>query len=144
MTAGHYQQSVLVKAPPYAVVAYVDDHSRFSSHMNESSWMMAGVRMSTSVDERRRQAVGSHIRMAGRVLGVRLSLDEVVTQRVPPRYKEWETVGQPTLVVVGPYRMSVEITPQGQSSRVGIVIDFDHPQGLSSLALSLRRREQQR
>jgi hypothetical protein len=53
----------LIPAPPEQVFAFVDDHSRFSSHMSQSSWMMGGGRMSIELDEAKGQAVGSHIRL---------------------------------------------------------------------------------
>ena len=45
--------------------------------------------------------------MNGRILGLKLSLDEVVTERDPPARKVWETVGVPRLLVIGPYRMGL-------------------------------------
>lgn len=38
----HDEESLLISASPEDVFAYVDDHKRFSSHMNQSSWMMGG------------------------------------------------------------------------------------------------------
>lgn len=46
----HYEESVTVSAPPEEVFNYVDDHSKFSSHMNKSSWMMGGGWMDTQID----------------------------------------------------------------------------------------------
>ncbi len=123
----HYESDVLVKAEPEAVFAFIDDHERFSSHMNSSSWMMAGSRMQTSVDDQHGRAVGSHIRMAGRVLGKHLTLDEVVTVEDPPRRKAWETVGEPDLLVVGNYAMAVTVEPLAGASRVTVGIDYDLP-----------------
>ena len=100
MWTRHYDQTVFVPASPPQVFAFADDHSRLSAHLNESSWMMGGGRMSVEADEGYGQAVGSHIRLGGRVLGLRLSLDEVVTRRAPPSHKVWETVGTPRLVVI--------------------------------------------
>jgi hypothetical protein len=77
--------------------------------MNESSWMMGGGRMSVELDEAKGQAVGSHIRLSGRVFGVSLYLDEVVTRRDPPTNKVWETVGTPRLLVIGAYSIGVQI-----------------------------------
>ena len=51
-------QAVFVPASPPQVFALADDHSRLSSHMNESSWMMGGGRMSVEADEGNGQAVG--------------------------------------------------------------------------------------
>jgi hypothetical protein len=96
---------VSIAATPEEVFAFIDDHSQFASHMSQSSWMMGGGRMLVDVDAARGQAVGSHIRLSGKVFGVRLFLDEVVTRRNPPTDKVWETVGIPRLLVIGSYRM---------------------------------------
>ena len=135
MASRHCEDSAFVPALPEQVFALVDDHSRFSSHMSESSWMMGGGRMSIEVDEAKGQAVGSHIRLAGRVLGFPLSLDEVVTRRVPPSDKVWDTVGEPKLLVIGPYRMGVAIRPEKHGSRVSEFIDFDFPAGMVTYLL---------
>ena len=75
----HYEDSADIAATDSTVFAFVDNHAQFSSHMSESSWMMGGSQMSTRIDEGKGQAVGSHIVMSGRVLGLHLELDEVVT-----------------------------------------------------------------
>jgi hypothetical protein len=112
MTARHLERSAFIDASPEDVFAFVDDHSRFSSHMSESSWMMGGGSMSVELDEAKGHAVGSHIHLSGRVLGVSLYLDEVVTRRDPPTNKVWETVGAPRLLVIGAYSMGVQVTPE--------------------------------
>jgi hypothetical protein len=101
MTPGHHESSVFIDGAAEDVFAFVDDHSRFSSHMSESSWMMGDGRMTVDLDEAKGQAVGSHIRLSGRVFGVSVYLDEVVTRRDPPANKVWETVGAPRLLVIG-------------------------------------------
>jgi hypothetical protein len=65
--------------------------------------------------------------MTGRVLGMNLALDEVVTERTPPRRKVWETVGEPRLLVIGAYRMEFEITPEDGASRLVVFIDYRLP-----------------
>jgi len=72
--------------------------------------------------------VGSTVRMEGRVLGMRLSLEEVVTERLPPSRKAWQTVDA-RLLVIGNYRLGFEISPRGDSSTVRVVIDYDLPAG---------------
>ena len=125
----HRESGALIDAPPHEVFAFVDDHARFSSHMSKSSWMMGGGRMSIELDDANGQAVGSHIRLSGTVLGIRLSLDEVVTRRNPPTDKVWQTVGAPTLLVVGPYTMGIQITPENGGSRLRVFLDYDLPSG---------------
>ena len=97
----HDECTVFVAEFPEEVFAFADDHSKFSAHMSASSWMMLGSKMTTSTDAERGQEVGSHITMTGAVLGIRISLDEVVVERIPPWEKAWETVGVPQLLVIG-------------------------------------------
>ena len=97
--------------------------------MNESSWMMGGGRMFVDLDAAEGQRVGSHIRLSGRVFGIHVYLDEVVTRRDPPIDKVWETVGVPRLLVIGAYRMGVQITPVRRGSRMRVFIDYELPKG---------------
>ena len=50
-------------------------------------------------------------------LSLPLALEEVVTERAPPRRKVWETIGQPKLFVIGSYRMGFEIEPEAPPGR---------------------------
>lgn len=129
MAAHRYESSAPVQAPADRVFAHIDDHSRLSSHMSEPSWMMGGGRMTIELDEGRGQKVGSRIRLAGKILGVKLSVEEVVTQRRPPLSKTWETVGSPRLLVVGPYRMGFELSPRGEYSALRVFIEYELPPG---------------
>ena len=129
MTLRHWESSAFINASPEDVFAFVDDHSRFASHMSESSWMMGGGHMVVELDEANGQAVGSHIRLGGRIFGVSLYLDEVVTRRDPPTNKEWETVGAPRLLVIGAYSMGVQVTPEPGGSRLRVFIDYRLPDG---------------
>lgn len=99
-TMRHYKESTAIPASAERVFDFVDDHSRFSSHMSQPSWMMGGGRMDVQIDADG-QVVGSHIRLSGKVLGIHLFIDEVVTQHEPPYRKVWETVGALRLLVLG-------------------------------------------
>lgn len=118
-----------MRAPPAAVFARLDDHARLSAHMSQRSWKMGWGRMETVLDDQRGQAVGSHIVLRGRVFGIRLYLDEVVTARDPPLGKAWETVGQPRLIVIGRYRMGFELrAANGRASHLRVQIHYDIPE----------------
>ncbi len=123
----HYENSTFISASAEEIFAYIDDHKRFSSHMGQSSWMMGGGKMEVTVDEGHGQKVGSHIRLSGKVFGIELFLDEVITHYEPPFLKTWETVGTPKLLVIGFYRISIEIKPRDSHSRLRIFIDYDLP-----------------
>lgn len=114
---------------------YLDDQASLESHMQKPSMMMLGGRMSYGFDDARGRAVGSVIRMQGKILGLVLSVEEVVTERQPPRRKAWETRGHPNLLVIGAYRMGFEINPSGQASRLRVYIDYDYPGTFASKLL---------
>ena len=126
-TMRHYEESVLIPASVEQVFDYIDDHSRLSAHMRQSSWMMGGGRMDVQVDAGHGQAVGSHIRLSGRILGIQLYLAEVVTQHEPPYRKAWQTVGAPKLLVIGHYRMGFEINAENRGSMLRVFIDYELP-----------------
>lgn len=129
MLPSHFEIDVKLNAPAEDVFAYLDDHSRLSAHMSKPSWMMAGSSMAVELDASGGRAVGAVIRLRGRVLGVPLCVDEVVSERKPPLRKVWETTGTPNLLVMGQYRMGYEITPKGKASQLRVFIDYALPGG---------------
>ena len=123
----HHCSEVDVNADAHRLFAHLDDHRRLASHMEKPSLMMAGATMRAETDALQGQAVGSLIRVTGRVLGVNLVVEEVVTERVPPLRKTWETRGEPRLLVIGSYRMGFTISPQRERSRLTVFIDYQLP-----------------
>ena len=123
----HDESRAVLPIAASVLFAYLDDHARLAAHMSKSSWRMGGGRMSIELDEAGGHRVGSRIRMAGRVLGISLALEEAVTEYEVPHRKVWETIGQPRLLVVGGYRMGFEISPQPHGSQLRVFIDYDLP-----------------
>lgn len=124
-----------VAAAPERVFNYLDDQTLLSAHMSKRSWKMGWGKMNLSLDDKRGKEVGSHIRLEGRVLGIRLFLEEVVTEREPPIHKSWETTEEPKLLVIGSYRMTFDVSAHTDGSAVSVSIDYDLPaRGFSRLA----------
>lgn len=123
----HADSSVSLRAPADVVFAHLDDHRRLSAHMTKRSWMMLGSRMAVDIDGADGRAVGSKIRLHGRVLGIRLDLEEAVTQREPPKSKVWETTREPRLLVIGSYRMGFHIMPGEDACVLTVFIDYSRP-----------------
>ena len=128
MLTQHYETSAYVPSPVERVFAHLDDHTRLSSHMSKSSWKMGGGRMEIDLDEAQGKSVGSRIRLAGRVFGIDLSVEEIVTEHNPPSRKVWETTASPKLLVIGHYRMGFELTRQGNGSALRVFIDYALPE----------------
>lgn len=128
MTYAHSDETTLeVRAAPDRLFDHLDDQARLGSHMEKPSMMMMGGRMTYEFDEAKGRAVGSIIKMGGSFLGIQLLVEEVVTERDPPRRKVWETRDRPRILIIGAYRMGFEITPSGEHSKLRVFIEYDHP-----------------
>ena len=125
----HFESNVELNAPADTVFSHLDDHTRLSAHMTKPSWIMAGSRMAIEFDASEGRAVGAIIRLRGRVLGIPLSVEEIVTERRPPLRKVWVTMGRPQLLVIGSYRLGYEIAPKAQSLQLRVFIDYALPDG---------------
>ena len=129
----HHHSQVDIDIDAASLFAHLDDHRRLIGHMEKPSLMMAGAIMKVETDALEGQAVGSVMRITGRVLGMQLAVDEVVTERVPPSRKTWETRGEPRLLVIGAYRMGFTISPHAGRSRLVVFIDYQlPPRGLAN------------
>jgi hypothetical protein len=127
--------ALAIVAPAEAVFEYLDDHRSLFAHMEQPSWAMMGSRMEIHMDARGTRSVGSKFGFTGSLLGIPLAVEEIVTQREPPRLKTWATFGEPTLWIIGRYRMGFSIIPRSGSSLLTVFIDYDLPEGLGTRAL---------
>jgi carbon monoxide dehydrogenase subunit G len=123
----HHQQTMTIPAPPERVFEFLDSPERLAGHMGKSSLMMGGGQMNVDLDQGRGQTVGSHIKLNGSAFGIPISLDEAITHREPPSSKEWQTVGEPRLLVIGSYTMGFRLTPLSTGSELTIFIDYEMP-----------------
>jgi hypothetical protein len=133
----HAEAMCAVEVRPSSVFEYIDQPQRLSAHMARRSWQLAGTSMSIETDASGGRAVGSHIRLAGRMLGISLHVEGKVVVREPPNVKAWETVGEPHLLVIGRYRMSVNIDARGDGTHVVIGIDYALPANATSRWLGM-------
>ncbi len=122
-----YEEDTLIGSPAMQVFTWLDDPRHLAAHMNRSSTMMAGGSMCLFLDEKQGKKIGAHIRMRGRMLGLPLELDEVVTERDPPVRKVWETVDEPTLWVLGNYRMGANLKDLPDGCSVSVFIEYNLP-----------------
>lgn len=138
MTYTHANEAIAeVGAAPQELFDHLDDQSRLGAHMEKRSMMMMGGRMTYAFDAAKGRAIGSVIRMGGSFMGLTLDVEEVVTERDPPRRKVWETRGTPRMIVIAHYRMGFEITPlTAGRSRLRVFIDYSRPATLAGALLA--------
>lgn len=127
MYARHDETTGIVGASVAEVFAHLDDQRRLSAHMSQRSWKMGWGKMDVRLDEHGGKAVGSRIVLDGRVFGIRLYLEEAVTERNPPHRKRWQTIGEPHLLVIGSYTMGFDLSAADIGTRVTVVIDYELP-----------------
>jgi len=131
----HAEFTAIVQAPVERVFEWLDDQTRLAQHMSKRSWKMGWGKMEVEFDAGRGRAVGSHIVLRGRVFGIGLYLDEVVIAHEPPLKKNWETVGEPRLLVIGSYRMGFDLKAEESAARLRVSIDYQLPKkGISRLS----------
>lgn len=123
----HYEVTANVPSDPERVFARLDDQKRLAEHMSRPSLMTGGGRMAYVFDAGAGQVVGSRFQMSGRAFGLWLSVDQVVTERNPPRRKSWRTTGEPKLLIIGKYQMGFEVAPAAKGSTLRVWIDYDPP-----------------
>lgn len=83
--------------------------------------------METALDSGEGRLEGSVIRLSGRVFGIELFVEEVVTQRREPTHKEWRTINNPRLLIIGNYRMGFDLADNSGKVQVRIYIDYELP-----------------
>jgi hypothetical protein len=126
---------VEVNATTDRLFDHLDDQTKLAIHMEKPSVMMMGGRMTYEFDETKGRAVGSVIKMGGSFLGIKLSVEEVVTERDPPRCKVWETRGRPHILIIGSYRMGFETTSVGLRTRLRVFIEYGYPRAIAGRIL---------
>jgi hypothetical protein len=131
----HYSQTSILKTSCERAFAFLDDFEQLGSHMMGGSWMMAGSGMRYEFDAARGRAPGARIRLTGSMLGLRLRIEEEVTEREVPRYKSWITTGAQHMLILDAYRMGFSLEPVDQGARLEIFIDYARPAGLAGRLL---------
>ena len=76
-----FQDSVQVAETAERLFARLDDQVALAQHMTRRSVMMGGGRMTYAFDDLKGQAAGSVVRMEGSAFGIRLSVEEVITDQ---------------------------------------------------------------
>lgn len=123
----HCESSGPVNAPVDAVFAFLDDQSNLSAHMNRRSGMMLGSTMDIHMEADHTGRVGSRFGFSGRLFGLPLAVEEIVTARDPPTSKRWETTSEPRLWVIGRYEMGFALTQVHGGANLWVDIRYDLP-----------------
>lgn len=133
----HYARQSEVPCPAEALFRHLDDPTRLSAHMGRASWQMGGGKMSIELGDGGWQQVGATALMQGRALGIALRVRSRLVEYAPPQRKTWETDGEPDLLMIGRYRMGLEISDRPAGALLRVFIDYDPPQHFPARALGV-------
>ena len=114
-----------VDAP--TLFGHLDDPRHIGAHMRKPSWRTLGMSMDYELDAAQGQALGSRIRITGRMPGLTLRVEEVVSERLPPLRKTWQTEGPCRLLVIDAYRMGFAISPEAGGCWLSVALDYALP-----------------
>lgn len=125
-------RSATIDASAEQVFAYVDDIRNLARHMSERGSMpMMGSKLALDIVTPEFTGVGATYRYSGRVMGLTIDFSESVIHYVPGREKVWRTIGQPRLLIIDNYEMSVRVEPiADKRSKLTIAIDYTLPRSI--------------
>ncbi len=89
----HFLSSIEIAASPEEIFSLLDDPRKISSHMEKSSWMMAGSSMKIELDQKKGKELGAEIILRGSMMSIPLFVRERITERQPPNGKFWKQLG---------------------------------------------------
>ena len=117
-------KSLLIHSTPEKVFAQMDDFSKTSMHMSESSMMMMGSKLTLEQLSKNATGVGASYRWYGKMMGMTMDFSETVTKWEQNKLKEWETIGYAKIIIMSWYRMWFEISPTENSTMAKISISY--------------------
>lgn len=133
----HFSTKTVLKTTPATAFQHLDDPKKLSTHMEKSSWMMAGSKMDMELDSKQGRDIGSIIQLKGQMMGIPLWVQEAVVQRVPNQLKEWETFGEQKMLIIDQYRMGFKLAEKSGQTELEVYIDYSLPEGPWARKLSL-------
>lgn len=120
-------KSVVIHATPEQVFTQMDDLSKTGMHMRESSMMMMGSKLNLEQLSPNASGVGAKYRWYGKMMGMTIDFNEMVTKWEPPILKEWETIGDAQIIIMRWYRMWFEIAPFEDGTNAKLSISYLPP-----------------
>lgn len=120
-------KTITIQAAPEKVFTQMDDFSKTGMHMSESSMMMMGSKLKLEQLSLNSSGLGAKYRWYGKMMGMTIDFEEVVTKWEPPKLKEWETIGEAQIIIMRWYRMGFEITASENGTIVTMSIAYEPP-----------------
>lgn len=105
----------------------MDNLSNTGMHMMKSSVMMMGSKLVLEQLSSNSTGIAAKYHWYGKMLGMTMDFNEIVTKWQPPSLKEWETVGEAKIIIMSWYRMRFDITPSEKGAIAILSISYLPP-----------------
>ena len=122
-----YSSGAVLNTRVSAAFDYLNDPTKLSAHMEKSSLMMGGATMTTKVDSRKGQELGSVIALKGNFLGIELSVKEHIVELVPYKKKVWQTFGRQKMIIINQYQMGFYLEELAEKTKLNVFIKYTLP-----------------
>lgn len=132
-----FQKTIAINAPPETIFAFMDDIHNSGMHMTGRSMAMFGSRLNLEVLSTASTGPDVSYRWKGRIVGLPVDFTVVVKKWIKDVEKVWETIGHPKVIVIGWFRMFLNLTPVDGKTSVTLGITYDRPKGLLGKLLCL-------
>lgn len=123
-------RSIVIRASPEHIFAYMDNISNTGMHMMKSSVPMMGSKLALEQLSENPTGLGARFRWHGRMIGLRMDFTVVVTKWIEGKEKVWETVGDAEMIILSWYRMRLLLIPIERATKVELSIDYERPKQL--------------
>jgi Polyketide cyclase / dehydrase and lipid transport len=128
------EETIEIAAAPAQVFAWLDNPRNTGWHMSRPSLAMLGGSLRVERLSAMAAGVGATYRSWGRVLGLRIDFTTIVVRWVADREKVWRTIGNPRLIVIGPFEMRFGVEPVVGGARLTMALEYELPsRGLGRL-----------
>lgn len=120
----------LFNASPDQVFDVLDDLGVTGAHMTLSSMMMMGSKLNLEFLTSFRRGLGTKYHWFGKMMGLTMDFTVLVTKWVDGIEKVWGTVGKSKLIIYSGFEMSLQVLPDGNSTKAVLSISYTKPEPL--------------
>ena len=125
-------KTIVIRAAPPVVFAYMDAIGNTGAHMMNDSSMMMGSGLQLKQLSANATGPDARYRWSGKVMGFPMDFTVVVTKWLKDYEKIWETTGHPKMLILSWYQMQLLVRPGSDQyqSTVSLCIRYKRPKPL--------------
>ena len=123
-------KQIQINSTPDRVFEYMDNLGNTGMHMMESSAMMMGSKLYLEQISEKATGLQSKFHWYGKMMGLKMDFTVVVTKWTPPKEKEWETIGEAKMIILGWYKMRLLLSPSREGTLTELSISYTYPQNV--------------